>query len=100
MTVTFLRVARSSAAKRSSRRSRPAAREAPVEARREWGAARGVVATLIMLRTPRAQRTRVQPPAASLAATKSDSTTHTLRFRGLDLTVRQGLRCRRITSIR
>ncbi len=37
MTVTFLRVARSSAAKRSSRRSRPTACETPVEARPEWG---------------------------------------------------------------
>ena len=49
MTVTFFREARSSAAKRSSRRSRPVARETPVEPGREWGAARDVVDTLVVL---------------------------------------------------
>jgi len=49
MTVTFFREARSSAAKRSSRRSRPVARETPVEPGREWGTARGAVATLVVL---------------------------------------------------
>ena len=49
MTVTFLREARSSAARRSSRRSRPAARETPVEAKRERVAGRGIVATPVIL---------------------------------------------------
>jgi len=48
MTVTFLRQARSSAAKRPSRRRRPGGRETLVEAGRERGAARGVVATRVI----------------------------------------------------
>ena len=48
MTVTFFREARSSAANRPSRRSRPAGTETLVEAGRDWGAARGVVATRII----------------------------------------------------
>jgi hypothetical protein len=45
MTVTFLREARSSAAKRPSRRSRRAGCDTPAEADRECDAAPGVVAT-------------------------------------------------------
>src|SRR5215472_5212549 len=51
-TVTFFRVTRSSAAKRSSRRSRRAAPETPVEAGRERGAGRGAVAILVILPSP------------------------------------------------
>ena len=49
MTVTFLREARSSLARRSSRRSRPAADETPVEAGRADGAGRGIFVTLDIL---------------------------------------------------
>ena len=71
MTVTFLRQARSSAAKRPSRRSRPGGRETLVEAGRERGAARGVVATRVIF----ARRGVIARPdcTAHLAATKPDS---------------------------
>ncbi len=49
MTVTFLNEARSNAAKRSSRRIRPAVRETPVEVGRERGTALGVVVTRVTL---------------------------------------------------
>ena len=82
MTVTFLREARSSATKRPSRRSRPAASETFVEAGRKRGAARGVVATrVIFARRGRIART---DRTARLPRTKPDSSRATSRTHGLE----------------
>jgi len=98
MTVTFLSEARSNAAKRSSRRIRPAVRETPVEVGRELGTGPRCRRHTGHARTLRAHcNSQARGPACIHDILPGQATS---RICGLEPELQPGSRHRKITSIR